>query len=430
MKLNTFGIFSVLTAASLVVTSGAEAKIRKEKIQTIVAQSAKVQKQLAQMKYKPGNYVVRAIEFSVKGTGSSRVVTMITDVSPKILTLSAAVVADASSGAAIKRSVDLAKAAAKSKTKNNDLKGLLYITVTADGVVTRLTDLSKVSNVDKNDVQKIAFIESLKKKRASSVTNPYNTSAEFNASILATEAQLNELYNDVDPLNEDYMDLMDNCFNRSHYWARSNEIGVTGKNTERVERQGGQLSSRAKTANFSIHSEKVFVLFTRRYQTEFDHKWWYHTAPTVALKSADERYVLDRSYTDEPMTVEEWVYTFAGHASPDGKIKCKRIENLQEYYDQNDTGYCFWIEGLNMYTYTPNDTMSPNSENQWSCDSLYGVTQGVPYPKLPYGPRPKNASELKVGREAVEYNDYVTSEENQKGWTKVNGGQFIPDYCK
>lgn len=445
MKFDTFGIFSVLTVAAIFASTGAEARIRKEKEKAIVAQAAKIQQKLSQMKYKPGNYVVRAIEVRV----SNGVASLITDISPKVLTFGPSLIASEKNRRAIERSIALSKEAAKTKKKNEDFKGYLFITVTAEGVVTRLADLSNPGIEFKSEVEKLKVLEELKKKRLKSVNSPYNnTSEQFNASILATDDQLNALFGDVDPLNHDYMDLMDNCFNRSHYWARSNEIGVSGKNTETAAQQGGPLTARASVAKASIHSEKVFVFFTSRYQRQFKHKWWYHTAPTVAVQSADDRFVLDRSYTDGPMTTEEWVYTFASHANPngmtakqwnkqdptgrknpEGKIKCERIESLQDYYDQIDTGFCFWVEGVNMYTYTPNDLMSPNSETQWTCDSLYSVTQGVPYPKLPYGPRAKNASELIVGRESVEYNDYVVSKENQDGWAKANKGQFVPDLC-
>ncbi|MBX9767485.1 MAG: hypothetical protein K2X47_09465 [Bdellovibrionales bacterium] len=432
MKLGMFGIFSALAAAAaLSVASLAEARIRKEKLPQIKAQSIKVKQKLGQLKYKPGSYVVRAIDLTISGTRAAPVYSLLTDVSPKILKLSPEVINNKKSVAAIRFSVDSARASAQAQKKNDDWKGMLYIVVTSEGTVTRVSDLSNLSAIPKEDTQKIADIERLKKKRARSVSKPYNTSAQFDPSILASKKQLDEVYNDVDPLNHDYMDLSDNCFNRAHYWARSNEIGVSGNNTKR-EKQGGVLSSRSKAANASIHSEKVFVFFTSRYQREFNHKWWYHTAPTVQVQNGDEneRFVLDRSYTEEPLTVEEWVYTFAGEAEPGGKIQCKPLKNLSEYYAKTETEYCFWYEGANMYTYTPNDLMQPNSETQWTCDSLYGVTQGIPYPKVPYGPRPKSASELFVGEEAVEYNDYVTTEENQAGWTMANKGQFIPDFCQ
>ena len=145
-------------------------------------------------------------------------------------------------------------------------------------------------------------------------------------------------------------------------------------------------------------------------------------------ENGTERFVLDRSYTDEPLTVEEWVYTFASHASPRGRIRCKQLsakQGLQEYYSRGDEEYCFWFEGANMYTYTPNDLMAPNSESQWTCDSLWSVTQGVPFPQIPYGPREKG-SDL----DGQEYNDYVVSRENQLGWKKANSGQFIPEFCQ
>ena len=228
-----FRIFPIVV--SLVAGSTAQALIRAKFTPQILAEKQKaVKAKLSKVAYTPGNYVVRVIEVRNVGTRMAPSFKLLTDISPKILSLDKPVLT-ARVSAALEKSVSSAYNAAAKKIKNESMEGLLNIQIDANGVVKALAPVS---------VGQFKDLAAMRAKRASSVSRPFNVSRSFDPSILVTENQLSALYNDIDPLNHDYMDLMDNCFNRSHYWARSNEIGVSGKNTAKGQ-QGGLLTSRS-----------------------------------------------------------------------------------------------------------------------------------------------------------------------------------------
>ena len=230
----------------------------------------------------------------------------------------------------------------------------------------------------------------------------------------------------IDPLNQDYMDLSDNCFNRSHYWARHSEIGAAAQfDVSARKTTGTTIAANANPLKVPLFSEKIFVLFTERYQKTFNHKWWYHTAPTVrVLKGGGhEVYVLDRSYMQQAVSRSAWLKAFAGHAYEksskwDGS-GCKPLKNLSEFFAGNQTEMCYYTEGQNMYTYLPTDLNTPNAKTDWDCLDFYELIQGVPYPD----PRRTHLG-------GMDYNTYVRDFENQKGWMRFIGGKYMPIDCR
>ncbi|MBX9765871.1 MAG: hypothetical protein K2X47_01250 [Bdellovibrionales bacterium] len=243
--------------------------------------------------------------------------------------------------------------------------------------------------------------------------------------------QLNQIFFNVDPMNQSYMDLSDNCFNRSHYFARQNEIGAIAQFDKIArEKQGVTLPPSIDATKQPIFSEKIFVLFTDRYMKAFNHKWWYHTSPTVRVVKGGghDVYVLDRSYMDQPVPREAWLRAFASHAFQPAKLSdgsfwdgsgCKPLKTLADYTNGSQKEMCFYSENQNMYTYLPTDLNTPNSKSDWDCGDFYELIQGIPYP---------NPKRTHLG--GMDYNTYVRSTDNQMAWMQYNSGKFMPQDCR
>lgn len=121
--------------------------------------------------------------------------------------------------------------------------------------------------------------------------------------------------------DSDEYDVNDNCFNRALYWSRSLQwlLDPTGQNQKRTD--------------------KVFIFFSRAYQKEFDHKWWYHVAPVVYV--ADENandgkrpFVFDSTFIPKPVPLTGrggWLDAFAGQVGGN----CLEIQTLNQYNEFN-----------------------------------------------------------------------------------------------
>ena len=78
------------------------------------------------------------------------------------------------------------------------------------------------------------------------------------------------------------------CFERAHFWAYQ--------------------MYREK----SVHSQKAFVYFTRKYTQLINGQWWFHVAPLVTMNG--EQYSLDPEFLDRPVTLEAWKNGCIDHA--------------------------------------------------------------------------------------------------------------------
>lgn len=123
--------------------------------------------------------------------------------------------------------------------------------------------------------------------------------------------------------------MFSQCFNRAHIWAK-------------------QMYD-----NFGISSEKILIYYTSKYRREVNGRWWFHIAPMVSVNG--ERYVMDRSFTDAPVTTAQWEGIFNKLTARTG-YRCTKIKNISEYFNeknmQND--YCN-IQHTSMFYWEPND---------------------------------------------------------------------------
>lgn len=102
------------------------------------------------------------------------------------------------------------------------------------------------------------------------------------------------------------------CYNRAHIWNRQ------------IHKDHG------------VNNEKVFIFYTRKYRRSYPRwKWWFHTAPMVRVE--DKEVVLDREYTNSPVSLESWEWQFSAPNREQDGHRCARIENMSEYYDRYNT---------------------------------------------------------------------------------------------
>lgn len=188
----------------------------------------------------------------------------------------------------------------------------------------------------------------------------------FQPSILESTAQAQKIY---DALSTENFLGRSGCFQRAHQWA----YGLN--------------------KNQNISSMKVFLFFTRRYQREFEYKWFYHVAPVIPtlVPQADgsnkvEELVFDptftsapswspnaKGYDNGPVTVERWIKYFIYP-----NLECPLIENYADYENNQEQYYCY-IMKTPMYTYIPqNIEMEGSVRTQWDKKNLENMMLALP----------------------------------------------------
>ncbi len=122
------------------------------------------------------------------------------------------------------------------------------------------------------------------------------------------------------------------CFNRAHLWAK-----------QMLDNQG-------------VHSMKQYIFYTKKYRREINGKWWFHVAPMIKVN--DQRYVMDKEFTRNPVTDTEWENIFTKKLRAKGikNYRCKVIQNMKEFYEKanQEKEYCN-ILTTSMYYWEPND---------------------------------------------------------------------------
>lgn len=122
------------------------------------------------------------------------------------------------------------------------------------------------------------------------------------------------------------------CFNRAHIWSK-------------------QMYDSHK-----VESMKIFIFYTKKYTREISGKWWFHVAPMIDVNG--QYYVMDKEFTRKPVTDVEWEKIFTKKMVKKGieGYRCKVIQNIKEYYDQDNQReeYCN-ILVTNMYYWAPID---------------------------------------------------------------------------
>lgn len=119
------------------------------------------------------------------------------------------------------------------------------------------------------------------------------------------------------------------CFNRAHIWAKH-------MNDE-----------------YQVDSMKILIYYTKKYRKEVSKKWWFHIAPMIDVNG--QYYVMDREFTRAPVTNDQWEKIFIKKIK-DKSYRCKKIDNIKEYYDSSNTNTEFCnIQYTSMYYWEPND---------------------------------------------------------------------------
>lgn len=123
--------------------------------------------------------------------------------------------------------------------------------------------------------------------------------------------------------------MFSQCFNRAHIWAK-------------------QMFD-----EHQVKSMKILIYYTKKYRKEVSKKWWFHIAPMVDVNG--QFYVMDKEFTRKPVTDANWEKIFTKKMG-NPSYRCKKIDNIKEYYDDTNTNNEFCnIQHTSMYYWEPND---------------------------------------------------------------------------
>jgi len=117
------------------------------------------------------------------------------------------------------------------------------------------------------------------------------------------------------------------CYNRAHIWA-----------FEEFKKNGTKL-------------RKNFLFFTNRYIRNYRYKWWFHVAPATFVQVDNEKkeIVLDRTFFDEPVEVNDWTKHFIYSGS-----SCPTVYKYSDYDNNQNAEDCYLIK-TSMYFWQPTD---------------------------------------------------------------------------
>lgn len=108
----------------------------------------------------------------------------------------------------------------------------------------------------------------------------------------------------------------------------------------------------------NVESEKAFIFYTRRFIQVDEYGWWFHVAPMVTAGS--EKYVLDPTFMNKPVTLEAWKTRFVKNSS---KITCPVAEKYNDFYDNQWNRLCYLII-TPMYHFRPMDIKMRDTQNK------------------------------------------------------------------
>jgi len=117
------------------------------------------------------------------------------------------------------------------------------------------------------------------------------------------------------------------CYNRAHVWV-----------FEEFKKNGTNL-------------RKNFLFFTDRYIRNYRYKWWFHVAPSTFVQVENEKkeIVLDRTFFDEPVEVNDWTKHFIYSGA-----SCPTVYKYSDYDNNQNAEDCYLIK-TSMYFWQPLD---------------------------------------------------------------------------
>jgi len=134
------------------------------------------------------------------------------------------------------------------------------------------------------------------------------------------------------------------CFKRAHIWAYD------------------------MWSKSNVDSEKVFIFYTRRFIQIDEYGWWFHVAPMVTAGA--EKFVLDPTFMDRPVTLEAWKTRFVKGSS---KITCPVVKHYNDFYENQWKRLCYLII-TPMYHFRPMDIkmrdLKNKQRNHWELSEL------------------------------------------------------------
>ena len=182
----------------------------------------------------------------------------------------------------------------------------------------------------------------------------------FNPTVLPSEQQAQFIY---DHLSTSIFSRDSGCFQRAHVW--SNSLFKTSQ----------------------IKSYKVFLLFTTRYQREFDYDWTYHVAPLIPTQMSDgriENLVFDPTFTSDrgfnqlnrsdknrPLPIQDWISFFLFP-----NAECPLVQTLKEYEERQEQYYCYTMIAP-MYQYLPENFEENHVRTDWRIGDLAEMENGL-----------------------------------------------------
>ncbi len=173
--------------------------------------------------------------------------------------------------------------------------------------------------------------------------------------VATSKSDLFNIFDSVYPYKYYSYDVNDDCFNRAHFWSRTYEHNLSSKN----QRMG---------------TDKVFIFFSQAYTKKYDHNWWYHVAPMVYYQNTNFPYVIDPTFIDDPLSLQQWLEAF----DPNTDGRCIEINSLEEYMFYNSRPVCMYLR-TSMFSYIPSDLRGQRRLRNWRCGDFRGVKK-IPAP--------------------------------------------------
>lgn len=127
------------------------------------------------------------------------------------------------------------------------------------------------------------------------------------------------------------------CYNRAHMWTYES------------------------LATQKVSLGKVWIFFTRRYIRDYRYKWWFHVSPYANVADGNNKYVLDRGFTQVPFNMTNWKNLFI-----QSKANCPVVTDYRSYENNQETQHCYLMYS-NQYYWQPYQlkNLATQGTGQW-----------------------------------------------------------------
>lgn len=124
-----------------------------------------------------------------------------------------------------------------------------------------------------------------------------------------------------------YVSKESQCYNRAHIWSYEWFL------------------------KHNVYSNKTWVFFTRKYIRKFKFEWWFHVAPSVAVREDDvvREKIMDVKYARGPIDLKRWTDIFMLDDA-----NCPQVKTYSDYANYPESGSCYTMRS-SMFYYQPFD---------------------------------------------------------------------------